>query len=301
MFARQLDTGFAGEVRGLVTDPATGLAGKDPEEALAGIAETTRLLGALKDRYLAQAIGPRQKAMLEPVIDRRLDRAGGDLGRIAEQATSVLDDRSVAERLADLARDAALSWQDPAHLRTLGRTAVGELRYQGERKGWDASRTDTAVRTGLSDLYAGAVEAALAQDPERAAKLYDHARDVIQPERQPFCLDACHVRLRSTAHRGLEGAVAVACRIEEESGSEARTAPVSVCSLVLVISARWPRSMRRWAVTPRGQSSGRSVLNGCDEARGNSGDEAEGSAVSSPGASNVLKDISPVRSEPLSY
>ncbi|WP_425065521.1 hypothetical protein [Reyranella sp.] len=184
MFARQLDTRFAGEVRGLVTDPTTGLAGKDPEEALAGIGETTRLLGELKDSYLAQAIGPRQKALLEPVIDRRLDRASDDLGRIAEQATSVLDDRIVAERLADLARDASLSWQDPAHLRTLGRTTVGELRYQGERKGWDAGRTDTAVRTGLSDLYAGAVEAAIDQDPERAAKLYDHARDVIQPERQ---------------------------------------------------------------------------------------------------------------------
>ena len=74
--------------------------------------------------------------------------------------------------------------QDPAHLRTLGRTAVGELRYQGERKGWDAGRTDTVVRTGLSDLYAGAVEAAIGQDPERAATLYDHARDVILPERQ---------------------------------------------------------------------------------------------------------------------
>ena len=180
MFARRLDTRFAGEVH----DPATGLAGKNPEEALAGIADTFRLLGALKDCYLAQAIGPRQKALLEPVIDRRLDRAGRDLGRIAEQATSVLDDRIVSERLADLARDAALSWQDPPHLRTLGRTAVGELRYQGERKGWDASRTDTAVRTGLSDLYAGAVEAAIGQDPERAAKLYEHARDVIQPERQ---------------------------------------------------------------------------------------------------------------------
>ena len=41
MFARRLDTRFAGELRGLVIDPVTGLAGKDPEEALAGIAETT--------------------------------------------------------------------------------------------------------------------------------------------------------------------------------------------------------------------------------------------------------------------
>jgi hypothetical protein len=113
--------------------------------------------------------------MLEPLIDHRLDCAGGDLGRIVLQATSALDDRIVAERLADLRQDATLSWQDRAHLRTLGATVVNGLPYQGERKGWDAGRTDTAVRTGLSDLYAGSVEAAIGQDPERAA---------IQAERQ---------------------------------------------------------------------------------------------------------------------
>ena len=182
--ARQLDTGFATEVRGLVHDPVTGLAGRDPEAALSEIAETIPLLAELKDRYLGHATGPRQKALLEPLIDRRLERAGNDLGRIMHQATSVLDDRGVADRIAGLQQDASLSWQDPAHLRLLGRTAVNELRYRGERKGWNAARTDTAVRTGLSDLYAGAVEAAIGQDPERAATLYDHARDVIQPERQ---------------------------------------------------------------------------------------------------------------------
>jgi hypothetical protein len=192
--ARWLDTGFATEVRGLLHDPATGLAGRDPEAALAGIPETIPLLAELRDRYLAQATGPRQKALLEPLIDRRLDRAGGDLGWIVHQATSVLDDRSVAERVADLQQDASLSWQDPAHLRLLGRTVVNELRYQGERKGWDAGRTDTAVRTGLSDLYAVAVEAAIVQDPERAATLYDHARVVIQPDR------------RAAVERGIERA-----------------------------------------------------------------------------------------------
>ena len=184
MFARQLDTGFAGEIRALVHDPATGLAGKDPEDALGGVAEAIPMLGELKDRYLAEAIGPRQRTILEPLIDRRLDRATGDLGRIAQQATSALDDRIVAERIADLQQDAALAWHDPAHLRLLGRAAVGELRYQGERRGWDETQTDTTVRRSLSDLYAGAVEQAIGQDPDRAAKLYDHARDMIQPERQ---------------------------------------------------------------------------------------------------------------------
>ena len=184
MFARQLDTGFAGEIRALVHDPETGLAGKDPEDALGGVAEAIPLLGELKGRYLAQAIGQRQRSILEPLIDRRLDRATGDLGRIAQQVTSALDDRIVAERIADLQQDASLAWHDPAHLRLLGRAAVGELRYQGERRGWDETRTDTTVRQGLSDLYAGAVEQAIGQDPDRAAKLYEYARDVIQPERQ---------------------------------------------------------------------------------------------------------------------
>ena len=92
-----------------MNDPATGLAGRDFETGLAGIAGTVPLLGALKYRYLAWAKGTRQKALLEPLIDRRLDRAGDDLGRIVAQATSVLDDSIVAERLSDLRQDASLS------------------------------------------------------------------------------------------------------------------------------------------------------------------------------------------------
>jgi hypothetical protein len=183
MFARQLDTGFAGDVRNLLHDPETDLAGKDPEDALGGIAEALPMLGELKDRYLAQAIGPRQKAILEPLIDTRLDRATGDLGHLAQHATSELGDRIVAERIAGLQQDAALAWQDLEHLRTLGRATVNELRYQGERKGWDEGQTDTTVRRGLSDLYAGAIEQAINKDPDGADKVHTHARDVIQPER----------------------------------------------------------------------------------------------------------------------
>ena len=149
MFARQLDTEFASELRTLVHDPEVGLAGKEPEEALMGIAEATPKLDELKERFLTQAIGPRQRSILGPMIDSRLERATGEIGRLAQQATTALDDQVVSERLAGFGRDAALSWDDPAYLRQLGRAAVGELRYQGERRGWDASRTDATVRQGL--------------------------------------------------------------------------------------------------------------------------------------------------------
>ncbi|TAJ38931.1 MAG: hypothetical protein EPO55_14235 [Reyranella sp.] len=77
LYARQLDTGFAGEIRNLLHDPETGLAGKGPEDALSGIAEAMPMLGELKDRYLAQAIGPRQMSILEPLIDSRFQFARG--------------------------------------------------------------------------------------------------------------------------------------------------------------------------------------------------------------------------------
>ncbi len=84
-------------------------------------------------------------------------------------------------------------------LRKVGRTAVEELRYQGERRGWDPAETDTRVRVGLSDLYAGAVEAAIGQDDlDGASELYEHARTVIDPERRA-AIDRRFVRAREVA------------------------------------------------------------------------------------------------------
>ena len=185
MFARQLDNEFSAGVRGLVHDPETGISAQSGEAALHAIAAAMPALNDLKERTLAQAIGPRQRSILEPLIDTRLDWAAGTLGRLAQRATVEVDDQSVAERIAGLNQDAAKAWQDPAYLRKLGRAAVEELRYQGERRGWNPAETDTKVRGGLSDLYAGAVEAAIDQnDLEGAAGLYDHARPVIDPGRQ---------------------------------------------------------------------------------------------------------------------
>ncbi len=133
------------------------------------------------------------------MIDTRLDWATGTIGQLAQRATIEVDDASVAERLAGLGQDASVSWQDRGHLRKLGRTAVQELRYQGERRGWDPAETDTRVRAGLSDLYAGAVEAAIGQDDlDDAAALYDHARPVLDPERQAV-IDKRFTRAREVA------------------------------------------------------------------------------------------------------
>ena len=199
MFARQLDTEFSGHVRGLLHDPETGVSAQRGEAALEAIAGAMPALGELKERTLAQAIGPRQRSILESLIKTRLNWAAGTLGRLAQRATVEVDDASVVDRIAGLNQDAATSWRDPAYLRRLGRTAVDELRYQGERRGWDPAETDTRVRSGLSDLYAGAVETAIRQDAlDGASALYDHAREVIDPERQ-VAIDRRFVQAREAA------------------------------------------------------------------------------------------------------
>ncbi len=62
MFARQLDSEFAGHVRGLLHDPETGVSVQRGEAALEAIAGAMPALGELKERTLAQAIGPRHGA-----------------------------------------------------------------------------------------------------------------------------------------------------------------------------------------------------------------------------------------------
>ncbi|MDP2378186.1 hypothetical protein [Reyranella sp.] len=199
MFARQLDNEFSAGVRGLLHHPETGIVQQSGEAALHAIAGALPALNDLQERTLSQAIGPRQRSILEPLVETRSDWAAGTLGQLAQRATVEVDDASVSERVASLKQDAATAWHDPAYLRKLGRTAVEELRYQGERRGWDPAEIDTRVRAGLSDLYASAVEAAIGQDDlDGASGLYDHAREVIDPERQA-AIDRRFVRAREIA------------------------------------------------------------------------------------------------------
>ena len=87
MFARQLDTEFAGHVRGLLHDPETGLSALKGEAALEAIAGVMPALQDLKERTLGQAIGPVQRSLLQPMIDTRLDWTAGTIGRLALRAT----------------------------------------------------------------------------------------------------------------------------------------------------------------------------------------------------------------------
>lgn len=144
MFARQLDTGFAGEIRALLHDPETGLAGKGPEEALGGVAEAMPLLGELKDRYLAQAIGPRQRSILGPMIDSRLEQA-------------IDQDPDRAARLYDHARIAIQADRQVAIEQKMDRTRE-ERRVTEIVSRLSETPDDPASRPDLDDYQARAAE-----------------------------------------------------------------------------------------------------------------------------------------------
>jgi hypothetical protein len=180
LFARQLDNDLSDDLYRL----HEGLAAKSGEEALAAIGEVGPAIAGLKERYLGQAIGSRQKGLIEPLIDQRIEHTGRLVGSLAKRATAELDDQVTAGRLAGFSRDASAAWDDPERLRLYGRAAVQELRYQGERRGWTAADADAKIRFALSDLYAGAIETAIGRDVDGAQRLLDHAREVIAPDRQ---------------------------------------------------------------------------------------------------------------------
>jgi hypothetical protein len=180
LFARQLDNDLSDDLYRL----HEGLAAKSGEEALAAIGEVGPAIAGLKERYLGQAIGSRQKGLIEPLIDQRIEHTGRLVGSLAKRATAELDDQVTAGRLAGFSRDASTAWDDPERLRLYGRAAVQELRYQGERRGWTVADADAKIRFALSDLYAGAIETAIARDVDGAQRLLDHAREVIAPDRR---------------------------------------------------------------------------------------------------------------------
>ena len=81
--------------------------GREPPTIFEAIAGALPALDERKERTRSQAIGPRQRSLLEPMIDTRLDWAAGTIGRLAQRATVEVDDASVADRLAGLNQDAA--------------------------------------------------------------------------------------------------------------------------------------------------------------------------------------------------
>lgn len=104
---------------------------RTPEEAILKTYDT--MTGVEKPRSQGFDVGKSLGSDVDPFLDagkvRQLDpsngkdrgareslqishRAGGDLRRISAQATSVLNDRSAAQHLADPQQDASLSWRD---------------------------------------------------------------------------------------------------------------------------------------------------------------------------------------------
>ncbi len=184
MLASRIEAQAMGELRAALHDPETGFASHSPQERLAALPGIEATLDGIGETFRAQATTPRQRSILEPLLDNHLEHAATQVRRLANEALFEADDGIVEGRIGNLQQDAAVNWDDPARLRILGRAIVVERRAQGERKGWDKDETETRVRQNASDFYTTAIEAAIDKDLDRAGKLLTDARDMLLPERQ---------------------------------------------------------------------------------------------------------------------
>ncbi len=182
--ASRIETEAMGALRAALHDPGTGFASRPPTERLSALPEIQATLDGIGETFRAQATTPRQRAILDPLLDNHLEHAATQVGRLANQALSETDDGIVEGRIGNLQQDGAVNWDDPARLRILGRAVVVERRAQGERKGWEKEATETRVRQNASDFYATAIEAAINKDLDRAGRLLTDAHAVLLPERQ---------------------------------------------------------------------------------------------------------------------
>ena len=184
MQASRIETQAMAAVRTALHDPQTGFAARPPLERLTALPEIQATLDGIGETFRAQATTPRQRAILDPLLDNHLEHATLQVGRLAHRALAEADDGIVESRIGNLQQDAAVNWDDLSRLRILGRAIVTECRSQGERKGWDKGETETKVRQGASDFYATAIEAAMDRDLDRAGKLLIDAQGVLLPDRQ---------------------------------------------------------------------------------------------------------------------
>ncbi len=177
MFARRLAAGSRASARA-VDRSGDGSRGPGPGGGFVRHRLDHPAAGVEGRWYLAQAIGPAEGAA----------RAGVRPAPRPRRRRPRPDRRSRRRRCWTTASwlSASLTWRvtwhcrqkDPSHLQHAGRTWWASCATGGERKGWDAGRTDAAVRimAWRRSLCFGAVEAALGQGPERGGPFAGAAR-----------------------------------------------------------------------------------------------------------------------------
>ncbi len=124
LVAGGIETRAMGALRAVLHDPTTGFASLGPEERLAALPETLATVERIGESHRSEAATPRQRGILDPLLDNHLAHATTQVGRLANRALAETDDRIVESRIGSLQQDAAVSWDDPARLRVLGRAIV---------------------------------------------------------------------------------------------------------------------------------------------------------------------------------
>ena len=152
----------------LLFDPRNGYLNTQGQTALTHAPAVLDAYRGALDRELSQTTDDDQRQMLQGLNERRLASFTTLVERHTETERQRWYDEAGERRIAQMQADARLHWRDDAQLRRALGTARFEVRETAERKGWDASLTEAALRQHTSRVLVAAIEGAVERDPDRA-------------------------------------------------------------------------------------------------------------------------------------
>ena len=152
----------------LLFDPQNGYLNTQGQTALTHAPAVLDAYRGAQDRELAQTTDDDQRQMLQGLNERRLASFTTLVERHTETERQRWYDEAGERRIAQMQADARLHWSDDALLRRALGTTRFEVREKAERKGWDTSLTEAALRQHTSRVLVAAIEGAVERDPDRA-------------------------------------------------------------------------------------------------------------------------------------
>ena len=146
------------------------------ENAVKNQAAAQEALGKIREEILKEAPNDRVREMFGTTSAILQGDYVNALGKHATTQREVANDATSQARMNKAIDAGALAWNDPEMLATSQGIVQNEVLDMAERKGWSVEVTVSKLKEAQTSLYAGAIQAALPEDPDAALAMFQKYR-----------------------------------------------------------------------------------------------------------------------------
>lgn len=173
--AKQADTGFNTELRGLLFDPEKGFYGKQGKLAVDALPDTMKAVDALKEKY-GKDLTKDQRRLFDSVAGNRASSSLDDMSRHVARERRVWLDTASEARITDATNDAAASYTSGERINQSLIVGRNEILDQAERNGWAPDVTKLKLEKFQSDLHRSVIANRMVNDPIGAQAYFESVR-----------------------------------------------------------------------------------------------------------------------------